>query len=193
MSTIISSSPLPTLNSPQIEELQSSDVHNCYSAYKVILQAEKHAIWQKVDDNIVSARTLGYFLLEFHSQRHGIVGDKACRSLIDWIMRGQSDDAQHDVIFDIGKRCRDQFMRLCAFDYFYSQLTTYHCIQVRTSNTPLQCTLLTPIKCFLRLVGGYDKRRIGAHWKRLQDFQEECVCIMRLCFPVPDIQSGTGP
>ncbi|KAI9567689.1 hypothetical protein HD554DRAFT_2267066 [Boletus coccyginus] len=109
MATIITSSPLPALDSPRIQEL--SENAKCYSAYSMILQAEQHALQEQVREDIMSARVVGYFLLELHAQK-GAFGEIPCDTLVKWVtMLPQSAGDTHNVIIGVGKVCHDKFIR----------------------------------------------------------------------------------
>ena len=120
MATTITTSPLPVLDSPQIQELRLSEKPSRYNAYNRILRAEQHAVQQRAKEDIVSARVAGYLLLEFHAQSD-ILGDRPCTSLVSLVVLPPPESAdtggnEHDVVFGVGKLCRDKLIRLCAFD-----------------------------------------------------------------------------
>jgi hypothetical protein len=116
-------SPLPTLESTQLQELGLHKWLNAVSAYKVILQAEALAIQDEANENIISARVAGYLLLELYARR-GILGDQPCATVIDEIMSPSQDGGANserdviDVVFEIGRWYQDRLIRACAFDYF---------------------------------------------------------------------------
>ena len=68
MTIVTTSSTLPALDSPRIEELRLSERPHCRSAYHTILRAERHDVEQQANEDIVSTRVAGYILLEFHAQ-----------------------------------------------------------------------------------------------------------------------------
>ena len=112
MAPTITPSSLPAVDSFRIKELKLSQLPNQYSAYNMILRAEQNAVKQ---NDIMSTRIVGYFLLELHEQSRNI-GDQACATLVRWIIsppRIQGDN-EHDVIYRIGTNLRDKFIRLCA-------------------------------------------------------------------------------
>lgn len=101
-------STLPVLEPSQINDLKLSQFPQHLSTYHAILQAEQ---------DVISARVLGYLLLEFHSWCH-ILGDKPCTELVSWVIlpsRNPNQQEQHYVFFDNGKLCCDKFLRVRAF------------------------------------------------------------------------------
>ena len=111
------SSPLPALNSPRIEGLRSREHARTFSAYDMILRAERDAVERQAEGDIVSARVAGYLLLEFHAQSAHF-GSKACASVVTQVTSLPQDAGgdEHRVIFEVGRLFRDKFVRLCAFD-----------------------------------------------------------------------------
>jgi len=88
----------------------------------MILRAEQHAVQQQAGEDIVSARAVGYLLLEFDAQS-GIFGDGPCASIVKQVTSlargtGGKEHNEHNVILNIGKLCRDKLLRMCAFDWF---------------------------------------------------------------------------
>lgn len=129
MATAITKSPLPALDSHRIQELrmrQAVDLSRVSTAYDKILRAERHAVQQKAEDNIMTARVAGYLLLEFCAQPD-IFGDSPYTSLVSSVISPPwgAGDNEHDVIYHVGKRCRDKFIRLCAFHHILSQFDTH--------------------------------------------------------------------
>ena len=115
-------SPLPALDSSRIEDLRLSNFPHRLSAYRMILRAEQLAIKEQAKEDIISARIIGYLLLEFHAQ-YRIFGGKPCTELVRWATspsRNPDRPEQHHVIFDVGKLCRDKLLRACAFSRFPS-------------------------------------------------------------------------
>ena len=112
-------SPLPTLNSPEIEKLRLRDHAHILSAYNMILQAERDAVERQAEGDIVSARVAGNLLLEFYAQSAHF-GSKACASVVMQVTSLPQDPSgdEHRVIFEVGRLFRDKFLRLCAFDQF---------------------------------------------------------------------------
>ena len=116
MTTTITATPLPALNSPRIQELRLID-RPCYCCtYATILRAEQHATEQEGEEDIISARVAGYFLLEFIAQSE-FFGENPCTSIISIITETPlySGKNEHDVVFEFGELCRDKLLRLCAF------------------------------------------------------------------------------
>lgn len=107
-------SPLPALDSPQIQELQLKPSR--LSAYRMILRAEQLAVQQQEKEDTICARVVGYLLLEFHAQSR-IISDTPCKSLARWIISApQSAGDTANVVYSVGRLCRDKFIRLCAFN-----------------------------------------------------------------------------
>jgi hypothetical protein len=119
--TTITTSPLPTINSPQIMELRLSEIPDCLSAYRMILGAEGRAVEKKAEQDIISARVFGHLLLDFCAPPR-IFGDKPCATLVKWIISPPQnpDRSQDDVVFISGKLLCDKLLRLCMFSCFVS-------------------------------------------------------------------------
>ena len=120
MATIITASPLPALDSSWIKKVRLCDRPHRFSAYNMILRAEQHAVQQQAEEDIVSARAVGYLLLEFDAQS-GTFGDGPCASIVRQVTSlprdtGGKEYNEHSVIFDVGKLCRDKLLRMCASD-----------------------------------------------------------------------------
>ena len=117
MAATITPSPLPALSSPRVQKLNLSELPNQYSAYQTVLRAEERAIGQqdRVRD-IMSARIVGYLLLEFREQRI-IFGDVPCSTLDKWItsIPQEANENEHGVVYRLGMRLCDDFIRLCMF------------------------------------------------------------------------------
>ncbi|KAI9567170.1 hypothetical protein HD554DRAFT_2220399 [Boletus coccyginus] len=114
MATTITASPLPVLDSPRIQELRLRESPGRYSAYDKILQAEQRAVGQEqAREDVMSARIVGYLLLEFHAQQDTL-GDIPCDTLVKWVTSKPKDGAhdEHDVILNTGRLIRDKFIRL---------------------------------------------------------------------------------
>ncbi|KAF8130726.1 hypothetical protein EV363DRAFT_1450500 [Boletus edulis] len=109
MKTTITKSPLPLLESPQIQQLQLDKSGR--KAYKIVLNAELHAVKHQQQENLMSARVVGYLLIEFYSQPD-IFNDVARTTLISWLTNLCEGKSQHEVIYGNGKHCRDKFLRL---------------------------------------------------------------------------------
>lgn len=64
----------------------------------------------------MSARIVGYFLLEFHERSH-IFSDAPCATLVKRItsMPREVGEDEHDVIYRLGTLFRDNFIPLCMF------------------------------------------------------------------------------
>ncbi|KAG6375726.1 hypothetical protein JVT61DRAFT_2571 [Boletus reticuloceps] len=118
VATIVASS-LPALDSLRIKELNLSALPNRFSVYNIILRAEQQAVEPQ---DIMSARVVGYLLLEFH-ERSRIFGDTPCATLAKWVtsMPQNQGDSEHDVVYGLGTLVREKFLRL-----------------FRTSNAPYQ-------------------------------------------------------
>ena len=100
----------------------SYDLHPDYSrAYDHVLCAEIHAVEQAEADptnrgahsNVVFVRIVGYLLLEFFDRR-GPLGEGPCKTLCTSIP--SKDDYDH--VFEVGKWQYDNFIHLCALDFF---------------------------------------------------------------------------
>lgn len=119
MATTITTSPLPALDSSQIQELRLNEKPDRYGAYNMILRAEQHAVEQRSNEDIISSRVAGYLLLEFHTQSH-LFGDTPCASLVRSVNSPpqSASDKEHDAIVGVGKLFRDNFIRLCALNQF---------------------------------------------------------------------------
>ncbi|KAG6378378.1 hypothetical protein JVT61DRAFT_12633 [Boletus reticuloceps] len=117
----ITTSPLPPFNSPQIQELCSSNFSDHSSAYNIILEAENYANQQSQED-IMFARVAGFLLLEFHSRSH-IFGHLPCTSLVRRVTSQSSSKNQHDVVFHVGKLYCDSF--ICLFRTFDATTSSY--------------------------------------------------------------------
>ena len=115
MTKTINVSPLPTLDSHRILELQLSNSLDHYTAYNMILQAEWYAFQRQAMEDTMAARVVGYLLLEFHAQ-YDTFGDRPCASLVQWVTSPpqNSGDNESDVIFSVGKHLCNTFIRLCA-------------------------------------------------------------------------------
>ena len=116
MPATITSSSLPALSSPRVQKLNLSELPNRYSAYHMVLRAEQHAIDQRDMNHMMFARIVGYLLLEFHERRL-IFGDTPRSTLDKWItsMPQEANENEHDVVYRLGMRLRDDFIRLCMF------------------------------------------------------------------------------
>ena len=119
MTIVTTSSTLPALDSPRIEELRLSERPHCRSAYHTILRAERHDVERQANEDIVSTRVAGYILLEFHAQSDSF-GDRARASIVTRVTSLPRDTGgdDHNIVFDAGRLFRDKFIRLCAFDRF---------------------------------------------------------------------------
>ncbi|KAF8121344.1 hypothetical protein EV363DRAFT_1302273 [Boletus edulis] len=91
----------PPLTSPRILALGLSDFLDCSNAYEIILQAEEYAIGQESKGDVISARVVGYLLLEFHRRSH-IIGDQPCVSLVRSVTVPIHGESRHDVVFHVG-------------------------------------------------------------------------------------------
>ena len=145
MAPTVTASPLPALESHQIQQLHVThpDRHSAYSmileaeqradqrlamvnmtddrAYSRTQQTEWRAVRRQATEERTSARVVGYLLLEFHAQ-YNTFHESPCATLVGWITSPpqSASDSQDDVIIKVGKFCRDKFIRLCAFDKFSS-------------------------------------------------------------------------
>lgn len=99
---------------------------NYLSAYNTTLDAERHAVQQvevnssvqEAKDNVMFARVVGYFLLEFFKRR-AILSEEPCASLAKDIESStHAGGAAHEAVFVIGKRLHDCLLRMCAVGCF---------------------------------------------------------------------------
>lgn len=118
MSGSTRATPLPPLTSPQFHDSGLYERPNAVAAYEKILKAEAHAALSGSNDDLVSARVAGYFMLELYASRR-ILGDQAFTSVIEGVMRSsqggecvQHDD--HSVVYEVGKLFRDHLILACA-------------------------------------------------------------------------------
>jgi len=115
---MITSSPLPVPNSTPFQELALHGQPKAIGAYGKIVGAEARAARDGAD-NVVLARIVGYFLLEFHAQRH-ILGDRPFTKVIDDVTQSSRDheNIKHSdsVVFAVGQRYRDHLIRACTFE-----------------------------------------------------------------------------
>jgi len=119
MATSITKSPLPALDSSWIEKLRLYDRPYRFSAYRMILQAEQYAVQQQAEEDIISARVVGYLLLELDAQP-STFGDGPCASIVKQVTSPPQDagDNEHNVVFNVGKLYRDKLIRMCTSDWF---------------------------------------------------------------------------
>jgi hypothetical protein len=111
--------PLPTLESPQFQELEPpapAYTKSLQLAYSNILQAEDRALQDGANENVISARVIGHLILELYARR-GILGDQPYLSVIDEIVCSPQDH-DNDLIFELGGRYRDHLIHSCASDLF---------------------------------------------------------------------------
>jgi hypothetical protein len=111
--------PLPTLESPQFQELEPPTpayTKTLQVAYSKILQAEDRAIQDGANKNVISARVVGHLILELYARR-GILGDQPYLSVIDESLY-LPQDRDNDLIFELGERYRDNLIRPCSSDPF---------------------------------------------------------------------------
>jgi len=97
------------------------------SAYDKIFKAERHAVQQveintaneEEKENLISARAAGYLLVELFNRR-AILSERACASLAKQLMLEprKPGGTDYDLVFDIGSRYREYFLRSCMFDFF---------------------------------------------------------------------------
>ena len=112
--TMIAVSPLPTFDSRRVHGLNSDLLH----AYGIIIRAERFAIRQQWQENVISARVAGYLLLEFDA-RSEILGEQPCASIVEEVTSQHqvSGQKERDVVFEVGRQYRNKLLRACAFDY----------------------------------------------------------------------------
>jgi len=113
-------SPLPACNSSRFQESGLHELSRAVTAYELILRAEAQVLQDKANGNLVSARVIGYLLLELHAQR-GVLTDKPFSKLVDEIILSAQDEDKPgavDVVFRLGQKYRDQLVRACVFDFF---------------------------------------------------------------------------
>ena len=96
----------------------------CTQAYDLVLEAEKHARHERNDDKIVSARVVGYLLIELFA-RSKILPKDSYRCVAEEITSEPREQGggPFALIFEIGKRYRDRFLRLCASLSFPTSLS----------------------------------------------------------------------
>ena len=111
-------SPLPTVGSPRFRESGLGELANAISVYRRILEAEARAVQDGADENVISARVIGYLLLELYT-RCPTLGDQAWSKVIQEVvsLSQDSEHDEHDVVFMVGQRHRDHLIRGCAPDY----------------------------------------------------------------------------
>ena len=115
---MLTASPLPTVESPQFKESGLGELANAISVYRRILEAEARAVQDGADENVISARVIGYLLLELYA-RCPTLGDQACSKVIQEVisLSQDSEHDEHDVVLMVGKRHRDHLIRGCRLDY----------------------------------------------------------------------------
>lgn len=91
-------------------------------AYDIVLSAEHHAndrlrinpLGQEEKYNLVLSRVTGFLLIEFFNKRAFLtVGP--CTTLALEIVSPPAEGTTHDLVFRLGKRYCDYFIRTCAF------------------------------------------------------------------------------
>ena len=110
--------PLPTVGSPRFRESGLGELANAISVYRRILEAEARAVQDGADENVMSARVIGYLVLELYA-RCPTLGGQACSKVVQEVV-SLSQDSKHDeydVVFMVGKRHRDHPIRGCRLDY----------------------------------------------------------------------------
>ena len=112
----LTASPLPVLDSLQLQESGLRERPEAIGVYHMILQAEERALYRGANENLISARVLGYLLLELHAQCRGALGDEPCSAIINEVLL-TPQDSEHDavgVIFELGRKYRDQLVYACT-------------------------------------------------------------------------------
>lgn len=126
---MITSSPLPIPESTPFHGQAKA-----IGAYETILQAEAQATRDEEDDNVVLARVVGFFLLEFYAQRH-ILGDRPFAKVIDDVApssRDRENVKDGDMtVFAVGRRYRDRLIRACMFNRPPYVVQRLSCFEVR--------------------------------------------------------------
>ena len=118
--------PPPTSPLPMLDFLRIQERSDLSTIYDMIFRAERHAVQQEAEENIMTARVTGYLLLELHAQA-GIFGDAPYTSLVNLIISPPRSTGgnEHDVVYHVGKFCCATLIRLCMFDYLLLLLTLY--------------------------------------------------------------------
>ena len=105
--------PLPR-EPPTYEEWQKHSPQYL-SAYNLAFNAEGYAT---KDDDIISARVAGYFLIELFKWREILSTVPCDRLSIELQSESRKGGSVNDVVFQVGKMYRERFIRLCAFIFF---------------------------------------------------------------------------
>jgi hypothetical protein len=113
--------PLPTLESTQFQEPELNEWPKPVSAYEKILRAEVRVLQDETNESIVSARVVGYLLLELYARRD-ILGERPYAKVIDEVVpapqdRGYDKLGDNVLIFELGQQYRDHLIRACTFNY----------------------------------------------------------------------------
>ena len=149
---MLTASPLPTVGSPQFRESGLGELTNAVSVYRRILEAEAQAVQDGADENVISARVIGYLLLELYA-RCPTLGIQACSKVIQEVisLSQDSEHDEHDVIFMVGERHRDHLIRGCRLDYL-SVLFNISVVSSQDTRQAVHPSFLTPFASFLRQV-----------------------------------------
>jgi len=119
--------PRPLLREPPTYDTWKHDWPQYLSAYNLAFNAETYATQQPEtdpsrNDNIISARVAGYFLIELFNRHTSLTTEPCDRLSIELQWEGREPGmSANDVVFRIGKLYRDYFMRL-----FRTTTTTRH-------------------------------------------------------------------
>ena len=135
--TMLTASLLPPVESPQFQESGLGEQVNAISVYTKILNAEAQAIHDGENENLVSARVVGFLVLELGA-RHHILGSQACSKVIQEVISLSQDPNcdENDAVFVVGKRHLDHLIRGCTFYYFPVLSLTSQLFKVRTLTQP---------------------------------------------------------
>jgi len=107
------------------------------NAYDIILDAERHADehantlgWEgKV--HLMFARAAGRFLIELFNRCGILESEEPCSKLATEVeSSSQTGGIAHDVVFAVGKRYYDYFLRTCAFSFFPTSFAILVSLQI---------------------------------------------------------------
>jgi len=110
--------PRPLLREPPTYDTWKNHWPQYMSAYNLAFNTETYATQQPEtdpsrNDNIISARVAGYFLIELFNRHTSLTTEPCDRLSIELQSEGREPGmSANDVVFRIGKLYRDYFMRL---------------------------------------------------------------------------------
>lgn len=116
-------SPLPSIESSQFQGSGLGEQTDAMGAYRRILEAEAQVAGDEEDEDLIAARVAGFLLLELCARRH-ILGSKAYLRVAQEII-SQPLDAEHDVVFSVGRHYRDHLIRSCMPDYHLCRFASH--------------------------------------------------------------------